>query len=104
MAKIVLVTGGSGLVGSAIKQIIEKENPIDEKWVFLSSKDGDLCNYESTKKIFEKYNPTHVVHLAAMVGGLFHNMSHNLDFFRNNLHMNDNILQISYEFKVKKVV
>nr|XP_022912456.1 GDP-L-fucose synthase [Onthophagus taurus] len=104
MEKIVLVTGGSGLVGSAIKQIIEKENPIDEKWVFLSSKDGDLCNYESTKKIFEKYNPTHVVHLAAMVGGLFHNMSHNLDFFRNNLHMNDNILQISYEFKVKKVV
>lgn len=30
--------------------------------------------------LFEKYNPTHVIHLAAMVGGLFHNMNHNLDF------------------------
>ncbi|KRT80742.1 epimerase [Oryctes borbonicus] len=39
-----------------------------------------------------------------MVGGLFHNMSHNLDFFRKNMHMNDNILQISYETGVKKVV
>lgn len=26
------------------------------------------------------HKPTHVIHLAAMVGGLFHNMSHNLDF------------------------
>lgn len=36
--------------------------------------------YEDTKRLFEKYKPTHVIHLAAMVGGLFHNMSHNLDF------------------------
>uniref|UniRef100_V5GWM7 GDP-L-fucose synthase n=1 Tax=Anoplophora glabripennis TaxID=217634 RepID=V5GWM7_ANOGL len=39
-----------------------------------------------------------------MVGGLFHNMSHNLDFLRNNLHMNDNVLQISFETGVEKVV
>lgn len=30
--------------------------------------------------LFAKYKPTHVIHLAAMVGGLFHNMAHNLDF------------------------
>lgn len=34
-----------------------------------------------TQRIFEKHRPTHVIHLAAMVGGLFHNMAHNLDFF-----------------------
>ncbi|CAH1963136.1 unnamed protein product [Acanthoscelides obtectus] len=39
-----------------------------------------------------------------MVGGLFHNMSHNLDFLRNNLHINDNVLHTSFEYKVKKVV
>nr|CAI5828239.1 unnamed protein product [Callosobruchus analis] len=59
---------------------------------------------EATNKIFQKYKPTHVIHLAAMVGGLFHNMSHNLDFLRNNLHINDNILHTSYEYGVKKVV
>jgi hypothetical protein len=38
-----LVTGGSGLVGSAIKAIVEKGEKVDgETWVFLSSKDGDL--------------------------------------------------------------
>ncbi len=35
----------------------------------------------ATKKIFEKYHPTHVIHLAAKVGGLFDNMKHNLDYF-----------------------
>lgn len=35
---------------------------------------------EETRKLFDKYKPTHVIHLAAMVGGLFHNMAHNLDF------------------------
>ena len=34
----------------------------------------------ATKNLFEKYQPTHVIHLAAMVGGLFRNMRHNLDF------------------------
>lgn len=44
---VVLVTGGSGLVGEAVKHVIAKENGRfgalqDEEWVFLSSKDGDL--------------------------------------------------------------
>jgi len=42
---------------------------------FLACSDRD-----QTKALFNKYHPTHVIHLAAMVGGLFHNMSHNLDF------------------------
>ncbi|XP_057655900.1 GDP-L-fucose synthase [Diorhabda carinulata] len=101
---IILVTGGSGLVGRAIQEIVLLEKRTDETWIFLSSKDVDLCDYDSTKKVFEKYQPTHVIHLAAMVGGLFHNMSHNLDFLRNNLKINDNVLQISFETKVQKVV
>lgn len=40
--KIILVTGGTGLVGSAIRKVIENESRADEKWIFLSSKDGDL--------------------------------------------------------------
>lgn len=34
----------------------------------------------ATQALFDKHQPTHVVHLAAMVGGLFHNMANNLDF------------------------
>ena len=31
-------------------------------------------------------------------------MRANLDFFRNNMKINDNVLHVSYEFGVKKVV
>lgn len=41
--KVILVTGGSGLVGMAIKKIAEKEEKRnDEDWIFLSSSDADL--------------------------------------------------------------
>ena len=62
--KYILVTGGTGLVGSAIKSIIsDNEN---EKWIFVNSKDADLTNYFATKKLFKKYKPTHVIHLATI--------------------------------------
>lgn len=103
--RIILVTGGSGLVGKAIETVLNQgEKEDNEEWVFLSSKDVNLLETESTRAIFKRYRPTHVIHLAAMVGGLFHNMRANLDFFRNNMKMNDNILNISYEFGVKKVI
>ncbi len=70
----VLVTGGSGLVGQAIKSYIAKNTKDDETWIFLSSKDGDLRDRQQTDRIFQKYQPTHVIHLAAKVGGLFANM------------------------------
>lgn len=42
-SKVILVTGGSGLIGKAIQTVIESEKKLqDEKWIFLSSKDGDL--------------------------------------------------------------
>ncbi|XP_050548229.1 GDP-L-fucose synthase-like [Daktulosphaira vitifoliae] len=106
MNKIILVTGGSGLVGSAIRDVVEHEGNAlpDEKWIFTNSKEADLSNLQDTRTLFEKYKPTHVIHLAAMVGGLFHNMNNNLDFLRKNIHINDNVLETSYQFNVTKVV
>ncbi|XP_065071586.1 GDP-L-fucose synthase-like [Rhopilema esculentum] len=104
MPKVVMVTGGSGLVGYALQQIVKKENRTDETWVFLSSNDGDLTKQDDVRKIFERHQPTHVIHLAAMVGGLFKNMARNLDFFRVNSLMNDNVLNLCFETKVQKCI
>lgn len=118
MATVILVTGGSGLVGKAIEYVIENEpagsrfgKRPGEKWIFASSSEGDLRYWfpltfsyqlkelilprdpEQTRKLYEKYKPTHVIHLAALgeysrgsidefssdgssVGGLFKNMKY----------------------------
>ena len=87
---VTMVTGGSGLVGHGIRAAIDKEGKRgDEEWVFVSSKDADLSNREQTEAMFEKFKPTHVIHLAALVGGLFRNLKYNLDFFRVNSQIND---------------
>ncbi|KAK3576981.1 hypothetical protein CHS0354_005986 [Potamilus streckersoni] len=103
--KVILVTGGSGLVGKGLQTIVNtEEKRDDEEWYFASSKDADLSNIEQTRKLFEAKKPTHVIHLAAMVGGLFHNLKHNLDFFRINMQINDNVLNTCFQLGVKKVV
>ena len=81
----IMVTGGSGLVGQAIKSYVDTGGKKEgETWVFLSSKDGDLCDRKATDAIFEKFKPTHVIHLAAKVGGLFANLAQkvNIRFFK----------------------
>lgn len=46
--KKIIVTGGSGMVGQAIKWVIENEKDScfgkhdNEEWIFLGSKDGNL--------------------------------------------------------------
>mmetsp|Transcript_1758 Transcript_1758/g.3846 ORF Transcript_1758/g.3846 Transcript_1758/m.3846 type:complete len:331 (-) Transcript_1758:230-1222(-) len=106
----ILVTGGSGLVGQAIKSYVESSAPSNaeykdsETWIFLSSKDGDLRDRKATDAIFEKYQPTHVIHLAAKVGGLFANMAQKVEFYRENTLINDNIMENCRIHKVTKLV
>ena len=61
---IVLVTGGTGLVGSAIKSL-------KPDWIYVSSRDCDLNDFNNVKDLLQKYNPDTIIHLAANVGSLF---------------------------------
>ncbi|KAG6875685.1 hypothetical protein C0992_002837 [Termitomyces sp. T32_za158] len=129
MPAVVLVTGGTGLVGKAIKHVVETE-PVGsrfgkkegETWIFASTKDGDLRDAEQTRLLFEQYQPTHVIHLAALVGGLFKNMKYKvhlldsfpstiltliypqLTFLRDNILINDNVLHAAHAHKAQKVI
>jgi len=104
--RVVLVTGGTGLVGKGIESFIATDPIAQEKeeYIFLSSKNCDLRVKESTKALFEKYKPTHVIHLAAMVGGLFKNMKYKVEFYRENMIINDNVMECCKEFGVQKLV
>lgn len=100
MVDSILVTGGSGLVGKALMDIVKNE----PGWKFLSSKDCDLLCQDSTKKLFSRVHPTKVVHLAAKVGGLYANISNNTGFFIDNMKMNINVLENCNTNDVKQVI
>jgi hypothetical protein len=40
--RVILVTGGTGLVGRAIEAVVNEDVNENEQWIFLSSRDADL--------------------------------------------------------------
>jgi GDP-L-fucose synthase len=93
-----LVTGSDGLVGSALRSI----NPIDT--YFATKKDADLRDMNQTLELFNRVNPTRVIHLAALVGGIGGNLMHSSDYFLDNLLINTNTLEAARKLEVKKLV
>lgn len=101
--KKVLVTGGSGLIGSAINKI--KNNYREHyEFVSVSSKDYDLIDYSSVNQMFENIKPDIVIHLAACVGGLFKNMNNKVKMLEDNLMINYNVVKCSHLYNVEKLV
>lgn len=91
---IVLVTGGSGLVGQAIKKIVYETNAYSHlQFCFASSRSADLTDPIKTNQLFENLKPTYVIHLAARVGGLYKNMNEPVQMFQDNLDINSNVIK-----------
>ena len=74
------------------------------KFVFLSSRDGDLRDFKQVEALFEKHKPTYVIHMAARVGGLYANMKDKVGFYEDNMQINMNIIKYSYKFGVKRLL
>ena len=101
MTKTVLVTGSSGLVGSAIRKLSPTYN---YNFIFSVSKDCDLTSYEQTNAYFNKERPDIVIHLAACVGGLYKNMNNKVQMLEQNLLINFNVLKCCHNIGVEHCI
>jgi GDP-L-fucose synthase len=99
----ILITGGSGLIGSAIRDVVDLENDENE-YVFISSKECDLTNIDITMKYFSKCKPDAVIHLAAYVGGLFRNMTEKIKMYEINTQINYNVLKVCDELNINRLL
>ena len=98
-----LITGGNGLVGNAIRDIsIQYEGKYE--FFFLSSSDCDLTDYECTLSLFKSIKPDIVIHLAACVGGLYKNMNYKVDMFEKNIMINMNVLRSCHHANIDRVI
>src|SRR4030066_2047032 len=89
--KRVLVTGGAGFLGSFV---IEKLKERGCKEIFVPrSKDYDLVENESCKRLYKDARPDIVIHLAAKVGGIGANQENPGSFFYENLMMGVHIME-----------
>jgi GDP-L-fucose synthase len=75
---VILVTGGNGLLGRALARVIARRGRA-EHWVFASREDADLRIMTDVDSLFDRYQPTQVLHLAARLGGVYSNIASFLD-------------------------
>ena len=97
-----IVTGGSGLVGSAIRSIQDEFNELEI--VAPSSEQYNLLDNLDVDEMLYYHKPEWVIHLAANVGGLYKNMNQPVQMFEENLTMNMNILQSCHSNGVKNFI
>jgi GDP-L-fucose synthase len=89
----VLVTGGYGMVGSAMESQIK-----------LSRETCDLTNPKQTEKLFQLIKPDGVIHCAGKVGGIGGNSNYKGEYFYDNLMINTNVIEASRKAGVKNLV
>ncbi len=95
----ILITGGTGMVGSAFKNI-----QTDHELVLVGSADYDLRWGSDCRCMIADHQPEAIIHLAAKVGGVKGNTDYVADFFRDNILINTNLLDAAKNQNIKKVV
>ena len=86
----ILVTGGDGLVGDALKKIIPDA-------IFITEHDFDLTHESDVMRMYNILRPERVIHLAARVGGIVDNENHPAKYLDDNILMNT--LMVKYAYK-----
>ena len=113
----VLVTGATGLVGSAVQRFVAKvlqgvEAATPEEraflakasFTFIGSGKADLRDLGQCKALFREVQPQYVLHLAGALSGIQTMAQAHSSYYDNNSRMNSNVLRCAADMRVKKVV
>jgi len=98
----IYVAGHRGLVGSAIMRALEKAGY--ENLIFRTHEALDLKEQSAVRGFFQDAQPKVVIMAAARVGGIHANNSRPAEFLRDNLVMQDNVIDAAYRSGAGKFV
>jgi GDP-L-fucose synthase len=98
----ILVAGANGMVGSAIVRNLASKGYTN---IIKGTRDDvDFTNQDETERYFCSEEPEYVFLAAAKVGGIMANYNYPGEFIYDNLMIQNNIINSSYNFGVKKLL
>ena len=100
--KRVAVTGGAGFLGSFV---VDKLRDRGCREIFIPrSREYNLVEMESVKRLYREARPDLVIHLAARVGGIGANRANPGRFFYDNLLMGTQMMEQGRLSSIEKFV
>ena len=96
----IYVAGHRGLVGSAVVRSLKNHGL--ENLLVRSHQELDLTEQDAVRRFFEEARPQVVIMAAARVGGIHANNSNPAGFLRDNLSIQDNVIDAAYQSGVEK--
>jgi len=98
----IFVAGHRGLVGSAIVRELTRLGYTN--LITRTHAELDLLDEDAVSAFFAAEKPEFVVLAAAKVGGILANNTYPADFIRDNLAIQNNIIEAAYESKVDRLL
>src|SRR5260221_1021998 len=98
----IYVAGHRGLVGSAIARALRRQGY--SNLLLRSHQELELTDQAAVNEFFQRERPDVVIMAAARVGGIHANNSHPALFIRDNLAVQDNVIDAAHRFGATKLV
>lgn len=98
----VFVAGHNGMVGSAIVRKLSQNSNIET--LVVPRSEVDMKNIEAVQTFMQTHKPDQVYLAAAKVGGIHANNNYPANFITDNLVIQSNIIQASYDAGVHKLI
>jgi GDP-L-fucose synthase len=99
--RTVVVTGGNGFLGT---KVVAKLRRAGANVVAPRQAEADLTQVGVAEQMFSQHKPSHVIHLAARVGGIGYNQVAPAQLYLDNLMMGTLVIEAARKVGVEKTV
>jgi GDP-L-fucose synthase len=102
MPQKIYIAGHLGMVGSAIKRVLESQE--DARIICKERSELDLINQSAVQNFFKTEKPDQIYMAAAKTGGIFASTTYPAEFIYENLTIETNIIHSAFLNGVKKLL